>query len=178
MAIVGIGIGIGIIPATAPLLAAGAQGGNGVAVDQFCATSLPHIYAIGDCALHPSYFAAGASVRFESIQNANDMANTVAKVITGAPEPYAAVPWFWSNQFELRLQTAGLFAEYTSEVVRGTPSQRSFSVVYLKAGKIIAIDCMNAPRDFMQAKAVIAAGRLVDAVMLADLFRPISDCVL
>jgi 3-phenylpropionate/trans-cinnamate dioxygenase ferredoxin reductase subunit len=90
-------VGIGIVPAVEPLIAAGAARSNGVAIDEYCRTSLSDIFAIGDCALHSNPFAEGASIRVESVQNANDQAITTAKMITGTPVPYHAVPWFWWN---------------------------------------------------------------------------------
>jgi 3-phenylpropionate/trans-cinnamate dioxygenase ferredoxin reductase component len=112
-------VGIGIIPAVQPLIDAGAKGSNGVLVDQFCRTSLPDIFAIGDCAAHPNEFSEGAVIRIESVQNATDQATLVSKAICGDPQPYAAVPWFWSNQYDLRLQTVGLSSghESTEDVV-------------------------------------------------------------
>ena len=101
-------VGIGIIPAVAPLIAAGAEGGNGVAIDDHCRTSLPDVYAIGDCALFACDYAGGMTMRVESVQNANDQGTCVAKAICGDPQPYHAFPWFWSNQYDLRLQTAGI----------------------------------------------------------------------
>ncbi len=171
-------VGIGIIPSVEPLLAAGAEGAAGVAVDAFCRTSLPDIYAVGDCAAHASAFAGGAVVRIESVQNANDQGVTVAKALTGHPEPYSAVPWFWSNQYDLRLQTVGLSMGYDETLVRGNPASRSFSVVYLKEGKVLALDCVNSARDFVQGKALIgkpardraeftASGEPVKALALA-----------
>ena len=150
-------VGIGILPAVDPLLAAGADGGNGVAVDEFCRTSLPDIYAIGDCAAHANAFAGGATVRIESVQNANDQAMTVAKAITGEPEPYAAVPWFWSTQYDLKLQTIGLSIGFDEAVVRGAIESRSFSVIYMKHGSVIALDCVNATRDYVQGRALVMA---------------------
>ena len=148
-------VGIGIVPAVAPLLQAGAAGNNGVMVDEFCRTSLADIYAVGDCAAHASAWADGAVVRIESVQNANDQAMTVAKAITGQPEPYRSLPWFWSNQYDLRLQTIGLSTGYDETFVHGDPARRSFSVVYLKGGRVLALDCVNATRDYVQGKALI-----------------------
>nr|MDQ2879579.1 FAD-dependent oxidoreductase [Pseudomonadota bacterium] len=133
-------VGIGIVPAVEPLLAAGAEGGNGVDIDAFGRTSLRDIFAIGDCAAHENAFADGARIRLESVQNATDLATTVARTILGDPAPYRAVPWFWSNQYDLRLQTVGLSIGYDDTVVRGDPATRSFSVVYLRGGKVIALD--------------------------------------
>jgi 3-phenylpropionate/trans-cinnamate dioxygenase ferredoxin reductase component len=150
-------VGVGIIPAVQPLLLAGAKGNKGVAVDTHCRTSLPDIFAIGDCALHYNHFADGAEIRLESVQNANDMAITAAKAICGVPESYSALPWFWSNQYDIRLQTVGLSIGYDELVVRGDPSQRSFSVVYVRKGRVIALDCVNATKDYVQGKTLILA---------------------
>ncbi|MBA4355618.1 MAG: pyridine nucleotide-disulfide oxidoreductase, partial [Novosphingobium sp.] len=140
-------VGIGIIPCIGPLINAGASGGNGVDVDEFCRTSLPNVYAIGDCAAHANDFADGAVIRLESVQNANDMATAAAKDICGAPVPYKATPWFWSNQYDLKLQTVGLSTGHDNAVLRGDPATRSFSVVYLKGGKVVALDCVNMVKD-------------------------------
>lgn len=169
--------GIGIDAVTGPLEAAGATVGNGVYVDQYCRTSLPDIYAIGDCAAHENRFAGGARIRLESVQNANDQANTVAKAIMGAAEPYAATPWFWSNQYDLKLQTVGLCQGYDDLVVRGDPAARSFSVVYLKAGKVIAVDCINAVRDYVQGRKLVEAGAAPDKAKLADISLPLKELV-
>ncbi|MFC3581702.1 NAD(P)/FAD-dependent oxidoreductase [Sphingomonas hylomeconis] len=162
-------VGIGIVPEVAALLAAGAEGGNGVAVDRHCRTSLPDIYAIGDCALHANDFADGAPIRLESVQNANDQATCVAKAIAGVSDaPYHAIPWFWSNQYDLKLQTVGLSIGYDQTVLRGDPATRSFSLVYLKAGRVIALDCVNATRDYVQGRALVLAGAAPDPARLAD----------
>src|SRR3546814_154688 len=129
-------VGIGIVPAVEPLIAAGAAGGNGVLVDRLCKTSLPDIYAIGDCAAHENDYAEGVVIRLESVQNANDQANVVAKGIVGYEAPYHAIPWFWSNQYDLKLQTAGLSTGHDRAVMRGDPATRSFSIVYLKDGRV------------------------------------------
>jgi len=169
--------GIGIIPAVGPLLAAGAEGGNGVVVDDHCRTSLPDIYAIGDCAAHPNSYAGGATVRVESVQNANDQATTVAKEIMGTPEPYHAVPWFWSNQYDLRLQTVGLSVGYDEAVLRGSTNARSFSVVYLRQGRVIALDCVNATRDYVQGKVLVTARSQIPPEMLADADVPLKQMI-
>lgn len=151
-------VGIGIIPAVAPLLTAGAAGGAGVDIDAYCRTSLPDIFAIGDCAAHANSFAGGNIIRVESVQNANDMANAVAKSLTGELTKYHAVPWFWSNQYDLRLQTVGISAGYDATVLRGDPDARSFSLVYLKSGHVIALDCVNATKDYVQGRAFVTEG--------------------
>lgn len=161
-------VGIGIEPAIAPLLAAGAAGGDGVDVDAFCRTSLPHVFAAGDCAAHQNDFAGGARVRIESVQNANDQASTAARAIAGQPAPYRAVPWFWSNQFDLRLQTVGLSTGYDAIVQRGDPASRSFSLVYLRERRVIALDCVNATRDYAQGRRLVEAGAAIAPELLAN----------
>ncbi len=150
-------VGIGIIPAVGPLIAAGAAGGNGVDVDEFCRTSLPDVYAIGDCAAHSNAFADNAVIRLESVQNANDMATCAAKSICGDSQEYGATPWFWSNQYDLRLQTVGLSLGHDREVVRGDPAARSFSVIYLRQGQVVALDCVNSVKDYVQGRKMIEA---------------------
>ena len=167
-------VGIGIVPAVEPLIAAGAEGGNGVLVDGYCKTSLPDIYAIGDCAAHENAFAEGACIRLESVQNAKDQANVVAKGICGAEAPYHAIPWFWSNQYDLKLQTAGLSTGHDQAVLRGDPATRSFSVVYLKAGKVIALDCVNATKDYVQGRMIVTAGVTATPEQLADTATPLK----
>jgi len=161
-------VGIGIVPAVEPLIAAGAEGGNGVRVDAQCRTSLPDIFAIGDCALHANRFADGAAVRLESVQNATDQASVAAKTILGEDVAYEATPWFWSNQYDLKLQTIGLSIGYDQAVVRGDPATRSFSVIHLKQGKVIALDCVNATKDYVQGRKLVETGAEIDPVRLAD----------
>ncbi len=168
-------VGIGIVPAVGPLIAAGAAGANGVDVDEYCRTSLPDIYAIGDCAAHANAFADGAVIRLESVQNANDMANTAARDIMGDPQPYHALPWFWSNQFDLKLQTAGLSIGHDQTVLRGDPATRSFSVIYLKGGKVIALDCVNAVKDYVQGRKLVEAGAVIAPERLADASTPLKE---
>ncbi len=170
-------VGIGIIPAVGPLLTAGAAGGNGVDVDEYCRTTLPDVYAIGDCAAHANSFAGGTIMRVESVQNANDMANAVAKSITCELTAYHAVPWFWSNQYDLRLQTVGLSVGYDATVVRGDPAVRSFSMIYLKQGKVIALDCVNATKDYVQGRALVVEGMSFAAELLGDTSVTLKELV-
>lgn len=168
-------VGIGIVPAVGPLLAAGASGGNGVDVDDMCQTSLPDVFAIGDCAAFASPWAGGAVMRVELVQNANDQATCVAKAICGDPQSYRSFPWFWSNQYDLKLQTAGLSLGYDATVLRGDPADRSFSVIYLKGGKVIALDCVNTVKDYVQGRKLIEAGAQVDPGLLADTTVPLKE---
>jgi 3-phenylpropionate/trans-cinnamate dioxygenase ferredoxin reductase subunit len=161
-------VGIGIVAAVHPLITAGATGSNGVDVDETCHTTLPDIYAIGDCAAHANGYAGGAVMRLESVQNAHDMAAVVAKAICGDKQPYDALPWFWSNQYDLKLQTAGLSLGHDMAVTRGDPAERSFSVVYLKEGRVIAVDAVNRTKDYVQGQKLIKARTVVDAGQLAN----------
>ena len=161
-------VGIGIVPAVEPLRKAGANCGNGVEVDHLCRTSLPNVYAIGDCAAHMNDFADGAVIRLESVQNANDMAMCVAKSIVGDEKPYHAVPWFWSNQYDLRLQTVGLSVGHDEVVLRGSLASRSFSVIYLRKGRVVALDCVNATKDYVQGRKLVETGVRTSPQRLAD----------
>jgi 3-phenylpropionate/trans-cinnamate dioxygenase ferredoxin reductase component len=170
-------VGIGIIPSVEPLIAAGATGENGVEIDQFCRTSLPDVYAIGDCAAHANDFADGATIRLESVQNANDQATVAAKAICGVPQAYQATPWFWSNQYDLKLQTIGLSSGYEATVLRGDPAARSFSVIYLKQGRVIALDCVNMVKDYVQGRKLVEARAAIDPALLADIDTPLKELV-
>jgi len=164
--------GIGLEPEVQALREAGARCGNGVEVDGRCRTSLPDVYAAGDCASHVNRHAGGARIRLESVQNANDQARVIAANIAGVPTEYASVPWFWSQQYDLKLQTVGLFSGHDQAVVRGSPEGRSFSVVYLRDRKVIALDCINAPRDFVLGKKLVMLGA---EAAVADLADPAHD---
>lgn len=169
-------VGIGIVPAVGPLIAAGAAGANGVDVSYTCHTSLEKVYAIGDCAAHANSYADGAVVRLESVQNAHDMATAVAKTICGEePHSYAALPWFWSNQYDLKLQTAGLSTGHDTSVLRGAPGERSFSVIYLKDGRVIAVDAVNRTKDYVQGRKLVEDGREIDPDLLADTEVPLKE---
>lgn len=168
-------VGIGIIPETEPLTTAGASGSNGVDVDAYCRTSLEDIYALGDCAAHENRFAGGARIRLESVQNAVDQAKTVAAHILEKEYPYQALPWFWSNQYDLKLQTVGLSAGYDQTVVRGDPMTRSFSVGYMRGRRLIALDCVNAIPDYVQGRSHVLAGSVLDPLEFADGSVPLKE---
>jgi len=169
-------VGIGIEPSVGPLLAAGAKGGNGVAVDGLYRTSLADVFAIGDCALHANRYAGGAQIRLESVQNANDQAAVAAIVIrTGEGTPYDAVPWFWSNQYDLKLQTVGLSIGHDRAVLRGDPASRSFSVIYLREGRVVALDCVNAVKDYVQGRKLVIECARIAPEALADTAVPLKQ---
>jgi 3-phenylpropionate/trans-cinnamate dioxygenase ferredoxin reductase subunit len=170
-------VGIGIIAAVEPLLAAGAEGSNGVAIDAQCRTTLADVYAIGDCAAHGNRFAPGGPIRLESVQNASDQASVAVHDILGNPKSYDAVPWFWSNQYDLKLQTVGLSSGHDATVLRGDPATRSFSVIYLREGAVVALDCVNMVRDYVQGKALVLGGLRIDPVRLADTSVPLKSMI-
>ena len=168
--------GIGLVPSIGPLAEAGAAVQNGVLVDSHSRTSLPGVYAIGDCAAHPNRFAGGATIRLESVQNAVDMAKAAAAhIVQGdGAKPYDACPWFWSNQYDLKLQTVGLSMGHDETVVRGSPASGNWSLVYLRAGQVIALDCISAPRDYVQGKALVERGARIAPALLADANIPLK----
>lgn len=169
-------VGIGIDPAIAPLTAAGATGNSGVDVDAFCRTSLPDIFAIGDCAARQNPYAGCRRIRVESVQNANDQAVIVAKLLTGVKDPAIAAPTFWSNQYDLKLQTVGISDGYDNCVVRGSMQDRSFSVIYYSNSRIIALDCVNAIRDYVQGRQIIQSGATnIDPARAADMSVQLKD---
>jgi 3-phenylpropionate/trans-cinnamate dioxygenase ferredoxin reductase subunit len=168
-------VAIGIDPVMAPLVEAGADSSDGLLVDEYCRTSLSDVFAAGDCAAHVSGFGPGGRVRLESVQNAHDQANTIAKFLSGAAEPYSSVPWFWSNQYDLRLQTVGLSLGYDQMVVRGDPASRSFSIVYLRHGGVAALDCVNNTRDYAQGRALVLAKAQIPLGRLGDASEPLKN---
>jgi 3-phenylpropionate/trans-cinnamate dioxygenase ferredoxin reductase subunit len=160
-------IGIGIVPNTEIAAAAGLEVDNGIVVDEHCRSSDARIFAIGDCTMHPNALL-NTRLRLESVHNALEQAKTAAANICGEAARYAQVPWFWSDQYDLKLQIAGISAGYDQTVLRGDPDSGSFSCLYLRDGVLIAIDAVNSPKDFMQSKALIAHHARVDTLLLAN----------
>lgn len=170
-------VGIGIVPNVQPLADAGLPCPDGVAVDEFCRTEDPRILAAGDCALHHNSFA-DRPIRLESVQNAIDQSKTLAATILGNPVPYRAVPWFWSDQYEVKIQSVGLSGGHDRVLLRGRPEDGAFSVAYLRGERLIAMDCIGVTRDFIQGKAIVAAGRRVDPVRIPDPATELRDAVI
>ena len=160
-------IGVGIVPNTELATAADLEVDDGIVVDERCVTSDPDIYAIGDCTLHPNAIF-DRKLRLESVHNAVEQAKTAAANLCGLDESYCEVPWFWSDQYDLKLQIAGLSDGYDDVVIRGNPAERSFSCIYLREDRIIAVDAINAPRDFVHSKQLIALQARIDTSRLAD----------
>ena len=165
--------GVGLTPNTELAAATGIGVEDGICVDQFGRTSDPDILAAGDCASHVSQLYE-RRVRLESTQNAVEQARAAALMLCGTPKPYASVPWFWSDQYDVRLQIVGLSAGYEQIVLRGSPDERSFAVFYLRNDRVIAADTVGRPGDFMMSKKLVAARMPVRATHLADQAIPLS----
>ena len=160
-------IGIGVIPNTELAEFAGLDIGNGIRVNEHCRTSDPHVFAIGDVAEQHSPLY-GRAVRIESVPDATEQAKTVARAITGQPRPHDALPWFWSDQFDLKLQIAGLSDGHDKVLIRGDRNARSFAAYYFAGERLLAVDAVNAPRDFMTARMALSKGRTLDKAVLSD----------
>lgn len=157
-------VGVGITPGAALAEAAGAEIDNGIKTDAQGRTSLPDVWSAGDCASFPF---KGERIRLESVPNAIDQAEVVAQNIMGADKDYVAKPWFWSDQYDVKLQIAGLNTGYTRVVTRDL-GQGGVSFWYYADDTLLAVDAMNAPRDYMIAKRLIEAGKSPDAAAIAN----------
>lgn len=161
-------IGIGVIPNIELAEDCGLNIDNGILVDEFAQTSDPDIVAAGDCTNHPNPIY-GRYIRLESVPNASEQAKAAAASICGNDKSYGALPWFWSDQYDLKLQIAGLNHDYDKVVVRGDiENTRSFVAWYLKEGSVIAADCINRPMEFMLAKQLIQSNKELPVSDLAD----------
>ena len=158
-------VGIGIIPNIEIAEEAGIHCDNGIVVDDHCRTSDPDIYAAGDCTNHPNPLM-NKRLRLESVPNAMDQARVSTANMLGDDKVYAAIPWFWSDQYELKLQMVGFSADGDSQVLRGDMDSHQFAIFYLKDGKVVAADAVNSPKEFMLCKQLI--GKPADPAQLAD----------
>ncbi|MFO0451767.1 MAG: oxidoreductase C-terminal domain-containing protein, partial [Pseudomonadota bacterium] len=169
-------VGIGVVPVTGLAASAGLACENGIAVDAHCRTSDPHVWAAGDCTSHPS-LRYHRRVRLESVDNAFEQAKTAAANMAGRELVHDKVPWFWSDQYDLKLLIVGLNFDYDEAIVRGDPATRAFSCCYLRGGELLAIDCVNNPKDYMAAKKLIAERARFDPAKLADGGVALKDAV-
>jgi 3-phenylpropionate/trans-cinnamate dioxygenase ferredoxin reductase component len=160
-------LGVGVEPNTELAADTGLAVDNGIVVDEYLRTEDSAVFAIGDCAHYPSAYADG-SVRLESVQNAIDQARSVAATLTGSPEPYRAVPWFWSLQAGHKLQIAGLSTGYDSTVVRESAEDGKFSVFCYRDTRLVAVESLSRPADHMAARRLLAAGSSVSPAQAAD----------
>ncbi|WP_432470982.1 NAD(P)/FAD-dependent oxidoreductase [Amphritea sp. HPY] len=158
-------IGVGVIPNDALAHAAGLVCDNGILVNEYCQTTQDNIFATGDCTNHFNQ-VYGRRVRLESVQNAVDQAKTIASCIVGNKKAYNSIPWFWSSQYNLKLQIAGLSQGYDQLVIRGDATSDSVSFFYLKERRVIACDAVNQVSDFMSSKKLIERKIIVDPAQL------------
>jgi 3-phenylpropionate/trans-cinnamate dioxygenase ferredoxin reductase subunit len=168
-------VGIGVIPNAELAAAAGLAVENGVVVDRYAATSDPSIFAAGDCTNHPG--REGLNIRLECVQNAIDQAKFAALAMLGKPAVYSEVPWFWSDQYDLKLQMAGLARKGDVIVQRGDPAARKFAVFHLREDKIAAVEAVNAPLEYLVGRKLIAEGTNIDPARLADTAIPMKNIV-
>lgn len=165
-------VGIGVLPNIEIAKEAGLACDNGIVVDEYCRTSDPDIFAAGDCTNHPAF--AGGRMRLESVQNAIDQAKVSAAGLSGKPRVYREVPWFWSDQYDLKLQIAGIAKPGDVLVVRGDPGQRKFAVFHMRDGAVAAVESVNAAPEYIIGRKLIASGAKIDPVQLADVNVPMK----
>lgn len=162
-------VGVGVNPNTSLAEAIGIETDDGIVVDSRGRTSVEGIYAAGDCCSHPSKLYERV-IRLESVQNANDQSRVVAANICGKDNEYSAVPWFWSDQYNIKLQMVGISTDHDKVVVRGdaTSHEDGFALFYFKQGKLIASDCVNRPKEFMASKQLVASAAEIKPESLQD----------
>ncbi len=165
-------VGIGIMPNIELAQAAGLECDNGIVVDDHCRTSDPEIYAAGDCTNHPNPLL-NRRLRLESVPNAMEQARVCVSNMLGGDKIYAAMPWFWSDQYELKLQMVGFSADGDEHVLRGNMEENQFAVFYLNNGKVVAADAVNSPKEFMVCKQLV--GKAVDPATLANPETELKD---
>lgn len=166
-------VGVGLLPNTELASAAGLVVENGIVVDEYARTTDPRIVAAGDCSNHPN--ALYGRLRLESVPNAMEQARTAAASLCGQMRPYQTVPWFWSDQYDLKLKMVGLSQGYDQLVLRGNMERRAFCAFYLKEGRLLAVDTVSQPQDFMVARRLIAESIPVTAAQLADDTLPLKS---
>jgi len=167
-------VGVGVIPNFELAEEAGIACDNGIVVDEFARTSDSDIFAAGDVTNHPNSLL-DRRLRLESVQNAVDQAKTAANSMLGELKEYAEIPWFWSDQYDLKMQIVGLSEPDDDVVVRGNIADRKFSICYLRDGVFVALNAINAPKDFMVAKKLVAAKKRIDPALLADVDTPLKE---
>ena len=169
--------GIGITPDVALAEQCGLKVENGIVTDRHCRTSDENIFAIGDCAARPMTHFAERMCRLESVHNAVEGAKIVAAALTGAKPHAEEAPWFWSDQYDLKLQIAGLFQGYDHVIFRGVMADRAFAAFYYKDERLIAVDAVNRPGEYLGAKLLIQTGRTLAPDVIADTSRPMKELV-
>ena len=166
-------VGIGVVPCDELAVRCGLASTDGIVVDQNARTGDPHIWAAGDCTRHVG--REGHEIRLECVQNAIDQAKHAALAMVGKHKTYSEVPWFWSDQYDLKLQIAGLARPTDTLVLRGDPANRKFAVFHLRGGAVAAVEAVNAAPEYMIGKRLVAEGKKIAAEILADTSIPMKQ---
>jgi len=167
-------VGIGALPASSLARECGLKEDDGIRTDEYCRTEDESILAAGDCARTVNTLL-GTAIRLESVQNAVDHGQVAASVILGRPKAYSSTPWFWSDQYRIKLQIAGMAAPGDETVLRGDPGSGAFAAFRLRGGRLSAVEAVSSPREFMAGKQMIAARASPDPALLADTSVPLKD---
>lgn len=169
-------IGVGIVPNIELAEAAGLPCDNGIVVDEYCRTADAYIFAAGDCSSHPNPLLQ-RRLRLESVQNAVEQGKIAATNLCGRREPYAEIPWFWSDQYDVKLQIVGIAEGYDQVIQRGRMQDHAFSLFYLRQGALIAVDAVNNPREYMACRKLVPQQLRIAPTRLADTGIPMQDMV-
>lgn len=168
-------VGVGVLPNVELAESATLTTSNGIVVDEYCRTSCPNIVAAGDCTSHFNKIYQ-RELRLESVPNASEQAKSAAASICGNKKAYKSLPWFWSDQYDLKLQIAGLSQGYDSVVIRGDQAaSRSFAAFYFQGPRLIAADCVNRPQEFMLSKRIIAESLTIKPEDISDEGKTIKE---
>jgi 3-phenylpropionate/trans-cinnamate dioxygenase ferredoxin reductase subunit len=169
-------VGVGVVPVDLLASASGLECSNGIVVDEYCRTADPSIYAAGDCTNHPS-LRYGRRLRLESVDNAFEQGASAALNMLGVPTVHNKVPWFWSDQYDIKLIIIGLCQGHDAVITRGDPESRSFTACYLQDGELTAVDTINSPKDQIAARKLVAARVRPDPAKLGNANIPLTDCM-
>ncbi|MFE5700377.1 NAD(P)/FAD-dependent oxidoreductase [Rhodococcus koreensis] len=170
-------VGVGVLPRTELAEQMGLRVEGGIVVDQYSRTSDRRVVAAGDCTTLPHPMSPAGHIRLESVQNAQDQSRVAAASVMGRDTPYTAVPWFWSDQADLKLQIAGLSLGFDDVVVRGNLEEEKFTALYYRNGQLIAADCVNRAPEYMAVRRALAAGATIPARTAADSSIPLKELV-
>ena len=170
-------VGVGIVPRTELAEELGAVCDGGIVVDRHARTSIRGVVAAGDCTVFPNPLTGEGRVRLESVQNAVSQAKVAAATLVGQDEPYTDVPWFWSDQYDLKLQIAGLSAGYDDVVIRGDRDAERFAALYYRCGNLVACDAVNSPADYLTVRKALAQGATIPAERAEDSATPLKSLI-
>lgn len=170
-------IGAGVLPNQEIAIEAGLECNNGIMVNEFGETSTAHVYACGDCTNHPNK-GLNTRLRLESVHNAMEQSKTVANTIMGNKEPYDQVPWFWSDQYDHKLQLVGISGDHDEVVMRGLESEQKFLLFYLKNSELIAVNAINSSKEFLICRKLVANKVKISSDVIKDQSVNLNDLLL